>query len=112
MTGSICNIMTCDEIARHYLPQIRAELVFRLVVQHGISQTRVARWIGLSRAAVSQYMHKKRGTGGIAISRELDSIIDSWADGIKTGDPAITICDICQCVHGSENPYFLPAEEW
>jgi len=98
MRPFLCNIMTCDEIVRVYLPQIRAELVFRLVVDRGIPQVKVARWMGMSRAAVSQYISKKRGMGEISISNDLDDIIEAWAEGVITGEGSVTICDICQCV--------------
>ncbi|MEA2034026.1 MAG: transcriptional regulator [Euryarchaeota archaeon] len=98
MTHSLCDIMTCDTIVREYLPQIRAELVYRLVYNKGIPQSKVAQWMGLSRAAISQYISKKRGEGDIEISDDLNNIIEKWAEGIINGDGTITICDICQCM--------------
>jgi predicted transcriptional regulator len=96
-----CNIMTCDEVARQVLPQIRAELVYRLVQNKGVPQIKVATWMGLSRAAVSQYMSKKRGVGEIEMSEALNDIIEAWADGIIAGDDNIVICDICRCLYAS-----------
>lgn len=98
----VCDIMTCDIIARQYLPQVRAELVYRLVDQKGIPQSKVAMWMGLTRAAVSQYMNKKRGSGSYPISPELDEIIEGWAQGVINGDGGTTLCDICQCIHSIE----------
>jgi predicted transcriptional regulator len=96
------DIMTCDEVVRIYLPQIRAELVTRLVQEKKLPQNRVAHCMGLSRAAVSQYVSKKRGCGNILISWELDEIINTWADGVISGDCTITICDICKCIDHQE----------
>lgn len=101
---AVCDIMTCDIIARQYLPQVRAELVYRLVDQKGIPQSKVAMWMGLTRAAVSQYMNKKRGSGSYPISPELDEIIEGWAQGVISGDGGITLCDLCQCIHSNEGP--------
>ncbi len=98
MNFPICDIMTCDEVVRNYLPTLRAELVCRLVEEKGIPQAKVAKWMGISRAAVSQYMSKKRGSGDIIISTDLDDIIESWAEGVITGEGSVTICDICRCV--------------
>ena len=98
MNYPVCDIMTCDEVVRNYLPPLRAELVCRLVEEKGISQAKVAKWMGISRAAVSQYMSRKRGLGEIFISGDLDEIIESWADGVITGEGSVTICDICRCV--------------
>jgi len=98
MNFPICDIMICDEIVRNYLPPIRAELVYRLVEEKGISQAKVAKWMGISRAAVSQYMSRKRGSGEIYINVDLDDIIESWAEGVITGEGSVTICDICRCI--------------
>ncbi|MBN2734765.1 MAG: transcriptional regulator [Methanomicrobiaceae archaeon] len=98
MRPPLCDIMTCDEIVRVYLPQVRSELVFRLVTDKGIPQAKVARWMGMSRAAVSQYISKKRGMGDIDISMDLNEIIEAWADGVITGEGSVTICDLCQCI--------------
>ncbi|EHQ34251.1 transcriptional regulator [Methanoplanus limicola] len=99
MKHPVCNITTCDEIVRDYLPYIRAELVCRLVHDRGIPQVKVAKWMGISRSAVSQYLNKKRGCRDIEISAELSIIIDSWAEGVISGEGAVTICDICRCVY-------------
>ncbi|UUX92376.1 transcriptional regulator [Methanoplanus endosymbiosus] len=99
MKYPVCNITICDEIVRDYLPYIRAELVCRLVHDRGIPQVKVAKWMGISRSAVSQYLNKKRGCRDVKMSEELDRIIDSWADGVISGEGAVTICDICRCVY-------------
>ncbi|MDD3976924.1 MAG: transcriptional regulator [Methanomicrobium sp.] len=103
MRSHLCDITRCDEIARLYLPQVRAELVYRLVTTRGIPQARVARWMGITRAAVSQYISRKRGFGDINISQDLDDIIEAWAEGIITGEGSVTICDLCNCINNTNN---------
>jgi predicted transcriptional regulator len=76
---------------------MRAEMVFRLVQRQGLSQSDAAKRLGVTRAAISQYMSRKRGAGEIQISNELDSIIDRWALAIVTGESDINLCDVCQC---------------
>jgi len=93
-----CDIMTCELIARQYLPSMRAELVYRLVRERGVPQSRVAEWMGITRAAVSQYLNKKRGSGLGELSDDLDAMLETWAEGVISGDGGITICDVCQCV--------------
>jgi len=93
-----CDIMICDAVVRQYLPQVRAELVCRLVTRKGIPQAKVAMWMGLSKAAVSQYLSRKRGNTALEINRDLDDVIEDWADGVISGDGLVTICDICQCI--------------
>lgn len=95
---NLCDITTCEQIARLYLPTIRAELVYRLVENRGVPQTKVASSMGLSRAAVSQYLSKKRGGTPLNINDDLDRMLELWAQGIVAGKFNVTICDICHCV--------------
>ncbi len=96
MSESPCNIMKCDSVARDFLPGIRAEMVARLVNDRGMSQSDAARHLGVTRAAISQYMSRKRGAD-ITLCSELDLLIDRWALAVTTGDDSITICDVCKC---------------
>jgi predicted transcriptional regulator len=76
---------------------MRAEMVFRLVQRQGLSQSDAAKRLGITRAAVSQYLSRKRGAGEVQISNELDNIIDRWALAVVTGESDINLCDVCQC---------------
>ena len=89
--------MHCDTMVRNLLPPMRAEMVFRLVQRQGLSQSDAAKRLGITRAAVSQYMSRKRGAGEVQISNELDSIIDRWVLAVETGESDINLCDVCQC---------------
>ena len=72
-------------------------MVLRLVQKQGISQSDAAKRLGITRAAVSQYMSRKRGAGEVVLSTELDLIIDRWALAVVTGESDINLCDVCQC---------------
>jgi predicted transcriptional regulator len=89
--------MHCDTMVRNLLPPMRAEMVSRLVQKQGISQSDAAKRLGITRAAVSQYMSRKRGAGEVVLSTELDLIIDRWALAVVTGESDINLCDVCQC---------------
>ncbi len=89
--------MHCDTMVRNLLPPMRAEMVSRLIQKQGLSQSDAAKRLGVTRAAVSQYMSKKRGVSEGKISTELDSLIDRWALAVVTGESDINLCDICQC---------------
>ncbi len=89
--------MVCDSMVRRYLPTMRAEMVYRLVQNQGMTQSDAAKKLGVSRAAISQYMSKKRGDSGIEISNELDALIDRWTLAVVGQDSTITLCDICKC---------------
>jgi predicted transcriptional regulator len=97
MKNAGCDIMLCDVMVRKYLPAMRAEMVVRLVYREGISQSDAAKKLGVSRAAVSQYLSGKRGDMKVEISPELDILIDQWALAITGSDAGITLCDICRC---------------
>jgi predicted transcriptional regulator len=89
--------MHCDTMVRNLLPPMRAEMVSRLVNQQGLSQSDAARKLGVTRAAVSQYMSRKRGVSEVAMTTELDAIIDRWAMAVVTGESDINLCDVCKC---------------
>ena len=72
-------------------------MVLRLVERQGLSQSDAAKRLGVTRAAVSQYMSRKRGAGEVVLSTELDLIIDRWALAVVTGESDINLCDVCQC---------------
>ncbi|MEI6293642.1 MAG: helix-turn-helix domain-containing protein [Methanomicrobiales archaeon] len=96
MSESPCNIMKCDSLARKYLPGIRAEMVYRLVNDKGMSQSDAAKRLGVTRAAISQYMSKKRGAE-VQLCGEIDALIDRWAMAVAGEDDQITLCDVCKC---------------
>jgi len=72
-------------------------MVFRLVQREGLSQSDAAKRVGVTRAAVSQYMSRKRGVSDVQITNELNSMIDRWALAVVTGESDINLCDVCQC---------------
>lgn len=92
-----CNITRCDAMVRRYLPTMRAEMVHRLIENGNISQSDAARRLGITRAAVSQYMSRKRGEGGVEISPEMSVLIDRWAIAVLNGETEIVLCDLCRC---------------
>jgi hypothetical protein len=97
MKDAGCDIQVCDIMVRKYLPAMRAEMVLRLVQREGISQSDAAKRLGVSRAAVSQYLSGKRGEPRIELSTEQSTLIDKWAHSIAGSDAGITLCDICRC---------------
>ncbi len=51
----------CEVVVWYVLPIIRREVASELVNVHGMSQADVARKFGVTDAAISQYLKKKRG---------------------------------------------------
>jgi len=75
---------------------MRAEMVYRLVNERGISQSEASKRLGISRAAISQYMSRKRGFAPQDFPGDLEVVIERWVSAIVSGEGAITICDICR----------------
>jgi len=50
----------CEIVVQKVLPAIRAELA-RIMIDEGLPQHQVANRLGLTKAAVSQYVSAKRG---------------------------------------------------
>jgi predicted transcriptional regulator len=73
----------CEIIVQYVLPAIRAEMAVRMR-DEGISQAQIARILGVTPAAVNQYVKSKRGTAG--------------QDEEYRGDPeelSEHLCDVC-----------------
>lgn len=89
--------MVCDAMVRRFLPSMRAEMVSRLVHRQGLSQSDAAKRLGVTRAAVSQYLSRKRGDADLEISDDMNVLLDRWAMAVAGSQDCITLCDICEC---------------
>ena len=87
----------CEEIVWYLLPLIRKEFAKSLIKDHGLTQRKAAEKLGITEAAVSQYVSKKRGdlkVTHVGIRREIKKstkrIIDGDIQVMKT-----ETCRIC-----------------
>ena len=90
---------TPQEIESWYIiPAIRRDFV-KLLVKKGLSQKEAARKLGLTDAAVSQYMSDKRGTD-VKFSRKIMSEIARSVDALLDGSNAMKelqrICNLAR----------------
>lgn len=96
MTFRPCDIRICDAVARCILPWARAEMAYRLVHRHHLLPSTAAERLGLSRAAVSQYLKKKRGSTRPDVTPGMSDLIDLWARAVAGEDATVTLCDLCR----------------
>ncbi len=85
----------CEVITWYVLPVIRRELATNLVKEHGITQKKTAELLGLTNAAISQYVSKKRGK--IDLKGLGEEEFEVSAKRILEGKPANEeICRLCK----------------
>jgi predicted transcriptional regulator len=92
--------MPCEKIVRYVLPGIRCEIARSMVDDHGLQQVRVARLLGLTEAAISQYLSQKRGYIEIKDDEVLEDIRIA-AKRIMDGGEGIVeeeVCRICKLI--------------
>ena len=84
----------CEIIVQYVLPAIRAEMALRMK-DEGISQAQIARILGVTPAAVNQYVKSKRGTVGQ--DTEVLEVIDDYLEEYKDDPDALSthLCDVC-----------------
>ena len=84
----------CEIIVQYVLPVIRAEMAMRMQ-EEGISQAQIARILGVTPAAVNQYVKSKRETAGQ--DTEVLEVIDDYLEEYKDDPGALSVhlCDVC-----------------
>ena len=85
----------CEIATWYVLPVIRKELAMLLVKNHGISQKETASLLGVTDAAVSQYLSKKRGKRNFyrIDENEFEKAAQRIADGASAKGE---ICQLCK----------------
>lgn len=76
----------CEVVVKDVLPAIRAMLVKELTERHHLSQVEVAKKLGITQPAVSQYRRMLRGAGrGSRILKGIEKHVRGLADDIARG---------------------------
>lgn len=91
-------IFPCEKAVWYYLPQIRADLAKDLV-KTGMTQSRAAKLLGVTPAAVSQYLHKKRGGQNIKsrdYRHEIKNAVEKLCEGAVESELHGIVCRCCQ----------------
>ena len=89
----------CEVVVWQILPLVRRELARELVSTHGMSQAEVAKIFGVTDAAISQYLSKKRG-GEYSVASMYGEFIGDVRNSAArivdgTSDYDSEVCSIC-----------------
>ncbi|MFH1055469.1 MAG: helix-turn-helix domain-containing protein [Candidatus Altiarchaeota archaeon] len=88
--------LPCENAIWYTLPRIRADIAKELV-KGGMSQREVAQKLGLTPAAVSQYLNRKRG-GNLRMPKEYKTLIKGASSEImESGDSQVISRILCRC---------------
>jgi predicted transcriptional regulator len=95
----------CEIIVWYILPGIRSELAKELV-KHGLSRKDVSRRLGITPAAVSQYLTDKRGCDlviGEEAKKEIKKLARDILEDAASDDLTIRICGVCKLFKGEKS---------
>ena len=94
---------SCEIVVGQVLPTIRAMVVKDLIKRYKLSQVNVARKLGITQPAVSQYVSALRGKDEIekilfkSIGKDIKKLSDDIAIGnLKQSDVIKRYCAICK----------------
>jgi predicted transcriptional regulator len=88
----------CEENVWYLLPLIRKEFAKSLIKDHGLTQRKAAEKLGITEAAVSQYVSKKRGDLKVT-NAEIKREIKTSAKRIMNGDLQVMKTETCRICH-------------
>jgi len=94
---------TCEYMMWNGLPAIRKEIAESMINDYGLSQKQTAEKLGITPAAVCQYVSRKRGRFEIENSKIKKEIKTSAKTIIDNGDGHIIseTCRICKLLRAS-----------
>lgn len=98
-------MLPCEVAVKSAIPAIRASLAKVLIEKHGLTQECVARLLGVTQAAVSQYSRSVRGhllnlESCPEIMREVERFASDLVDndGLPASAQIRSYCNICKLV--------------
>ncbi|MCG8344362.1 MAG: helix-turn-helix domain-containing protein [Chlorobiales bacterium] len=93
-------IFPCERAVWYNLPQIRADIASGLV-KTGMTQSQAAKKLGVTPAAVSQYLNKKRGQQTVKSKSYLEEIrvaVEKISNGASAEELKDIVCNCCQII--------------
>jgi hypothetical protein len=93
----------CEIVVQKVLPAIRSELA-RIMIEEGLPQQQVANRLGLSKAAISQYVSSKRGKE-VSFPSDIEGNINELAlnliGNLTPNDAVSNLCAVCKGIQMS-----------
>ena len=102
--------LPCETTAKYVFPVFRSLIAKELVKKYDFTQVEAAKKLGTTQAAISQYLHTKRGYGNAEyLKRMMPKIQELASDTAKrivkenlSADQSIGIfCEVCRLLHTS-----------
>ncbi len=96
--------LPCETVGKRLLPLLRAYIAKELLQEYGLTQTEAARKLGTTQAAISQYLHHKRGLKDLEAFKESSNLIQSIAHeiaremylgNVSPDELSLTLCKLC-----------------
>ena len=103
--------LACEVVARYILPIFRSQVAKDLIEKYNFTQVEAAEKLGTTQAAISQYLHSKRGYKGSEQFELFLPKIQSAANEtakqiaakkIDTNEIMINFCNLCTSVRAKE----------
>lgn len=95
----------CEHAVPRFLPGLRAHVARSLSRQHGLTQEEIADHLGVTQAAVSHYLTRRRGRGWPQESRlrqHAEKLAGRVADGLSGPRLTAAICGACTSFRQTE----------
>ncbi|MEM2911675.1 MAG: XRE family transcriptional regulator [Candidatus Bathyarchaeia archaeon] len=99
--------LKCESVGHLVVPLIKAYIAKELIDNYHFTQVEVAEKLGITQAAVSQYLHQKRGLKGVEKLREFIPSIQNRAHEIaqeiaisklSLEEISTKICEVCSLI--------------
>ncbi len=102
----------CEIVNKRYLPSIRAMIAKELAEKHNCTQMKIAEWLGVTQAAISQYLSSKRAGKEriLKIRPEIKEFVQEITLKLANGEKekfniGEEICNICKSLKLKEEAH-------
>jgi len=102
----------CEVISRYFLPAFRSLVAKRLIKDYAFTQVAAAKKLGITQAAISQYLYSKRGAEKLnqlekipEVKEVVTALAKEIAEGNVSGEEVVLrLCEACKALKGQLKP--------